>query len=109
MEVTLFQLVRTADVSIKIASEIVEVRIETFCRRPDVFKVRIFRYESFRIQSSFPQAEGQPVHAPSDEVILKELESFFPKFGKPQAAESVERVEEATMEELRLWCESLAP
>jgi len=34
------------------------------------FRVRVYRYEFFRIQSTFPQKRGRPSDQPSDEQII---------------------------------------
>lgn len=38
------------------------------------FRARVFRFEFYRIQPTFPQAEGEPSVSASDEMILMEDE-----------------------------------
>ena len=102
---SVFKLVESYDFSLQIPSDRVELRIEVFQQSgvSRTFKVRLFRYESFRIQSTFPQAAGAPVHPPSDELILKEFESFCPSYAVAKAAENSDYVLEATIDELLAW------
>ena len=95
-----YRLVRTVEVSSIVASSEVTFRVETFrnSARPQLFRVRLFRYESFRIQSSFPQSGGLPEHAPSDELLLKEFEGFFPTYCDAREGKSAAFVEEFTLE-----------
>lgn len=40
-------------------------------------RVRVWRREYFRLQSTFPQSEARPTHAPSDHEILHRLDEGF--------------------------------
>ncbi len=50
------------------------------------FFARVWRFEMFRIQPTFPQEEGKPSHHPSDETII--LEEFIFHVGRDQSRES---------------------
>jgi hypothetical protein len=109
MSTTLYRVVQSWDVLLDVPSDEIDLRIEVSEQvgKSGTFKVRIFRYESYRIQSTFPQNEGEPVHPPSDEVILKEFESFVPRYATSASGESAEGVLEETLAELKSWAESL--
>jgi hypothetical protein len=72
------RLVETIQFSVPLPDEDLELRVELFeaLAKPRHYGARLWRIERFRIQSTFPQVEGQPAHRPSDEVILKEFEGF---------------------------------
>jgi hypothetical protein len=105
----LYRLVQTWELLLDTGSEEIELRIEISEQvdKSGTFKARIFRYESYRLQSTFPQNEGAPLHAPSDEVILKEFESFVPRYANAGPGRDPEHVLEETVAELKAWVESL--
>lgn len=63
-------------------SESFSFRVEIHRELGEVGKLfaRIWRHETYRLQSTFPQSSGQPLHEPSDETITVEESSFN---GKP--------------------------
>ena len=74
-----FVLVRVVEVNIKLGAEECAVRLEILAGRTERtrFRLRFWRLESYRLQSTFPQdADGRPAHGLSDELILKEWESL---------------------------------
>jgi hypothetical protein len=100
----LYRLVRTAELSIRWADQELELRMETFeSTKPARYRVRLWRYETFRLQPTFPQSGASPSHAPSDEFILKEFESFYPSLREPGPADSADAAETAALTELRAW------
>jgi hypothetical protein len=84
------------------------LRIEIFetISNPRHYSVRVWRLEHYRIQPTFPQLDGAPVHAPSDEFILKEFEGIDmptePRYyADPLAARA------AFLAELEAWLNSV--
>jgi hypothetical protein len=71
-------LLETLEVCIPLDQEDLLLRLELFqeLENTDMYSARIWRLESYRLQSSFPQRGGTPAHQPSDEIILKEFEGF---------------------------------
>jgi hypothetical protein len=71
-------LVDTLELNVVLNDDDLALRIEIFemITNPRHYSVRVWRLEYYRIQATFPQSDGAPVHAPSDEVILKEFEGF---------------------------------
>jgi hypothetical protein len=66
----------------------VEIMKRTGARR---LEARLWRYEFFRLQSTFPQAKGKPIDEPSDELVLVEDHTVFDNpiktpYGNPDAA-----------------------
>lgn len=64
-------LVDTLESSVALKDDDLTLRIEIFetISRPRHYSVRVWRLEYYRIQATFPQLAGAPMHAPSDEVI----------------------------------------
>ena len=69
-----FALVRTVEFDVVLGDDSFALRVELFrdTTRSETFRANIWRSESYRIQSTFPQnpSTGEPEHHPSDEVIL---------------------------------------
>jgi hypothetical protein len=79
-------LVDTVELSVPLEDEELILRIELFesVARARHYSARVWRLEFYRIQSTFPQANGgRPVHEPSDELILKEFEGFESPLEEP--------------------------
>src|SRR5690606_31237580 len=105
-----FLLVRTLEFEVELPEDTVSLRLEIFRSRASktLFKARIWRLEHFRIQPTFPQQQGRPLHQPSDELVLKEFESFETMFGEPRRARSVRAVERSVASEILAWARSVA-
>lgn len=60
------------------ASDALHFRVEIIRRsRTGRLEARIWRYEFFRLQPTFPQRKGKPIHEASDESILVEDQTFL--------------------------------
>jgi hypothetical protein len=67
------ELVRTYELKPYVIGDSEEqLRVEIFKRQDSsaLYYPRVWRVEFFRIQSTFPQVEGEPAHDVSDECIL---------------------------------------
>jgi len=71
-------LVETLELSVSLEDDELTLRVEIFemISNPRHYSARIWRLEHYRIQATFPQVDGSPAHAPSDELILKEFEGI---------------------------------
>jgi hypothetical protein len=70
---SLFVLTKQAELDVSLGDDHFSVRIEVLraLNRKNTFRVRFWRTELFRIQSTFPQSRrGTPAHQASDELIL---------------------------------------
>lgn len=79
---SLFDLIRTFEIDIALeAEDSFTIRIDIFQSIDDnkIYRYRAWRYEFFRLQSTFPQdSQGHGIHQPSDEIIL--VAFSLPKF-----------------------------
>lgn len=66
-----FESIRTLEVD-GCGDDSVTVRVELLRRVGDagLYRCRVWRLESYRIQPTFPQTAGAPAHLPSDEEVL---------------------------------------
>jgi hypothetical protein len=82
----MFNLIRTFELDISLATEdSFTLRIDIFQSFDDnkIYRYRAWRYEFFRMQSTFPQdSQGHGIHQPSDEIIL--VAFSLPKFAALQ-------------------------
>ncbi|HMI86916.1 MAG TPA: hypothetical protein VK550_22635 [Polyangiaceae bacterium] len=71
-------LVDTLELNVTLEDDELTLRVEIFetISKPRHYSVRIWRLEHYRLQATFPQLDGSPVHAQSDEIILKEFEGI---------------------------------
>jgi hypothetical protein len=100
-------LVDTLELNVALESNDLTLRVEIYetISSPKHYSMRIWRLEHYRIQATFPQLDGAPVHAPSDEIILKEFEGFEspsePRYyANPLAARA------AFLAEVQAWIDS---
>jgi len=102
------KLVDCCELELALPQETLLLRVEVFERidGTGTFTARIWRLESYRLQSTFPQADGQPSHEPSDEVILKEFEGFESPLEEPRPFASPVAAREYVLECLDVWLES---
>jgi len=71
--------VRTLELLVPLTDDdVATLRLEILeeATQPGAFRARFWRIESYRLQSTFPQENGEPSHPPSDELILKDFEGF---------------------------------
>jgi hypothetical protein len=68
-----YQLERTIELDINygVEDENISIRIEILrnLKKDGFYRSRVIRSELYRIQSTFPQQDGNPKHQPSDELI----------------------------------------
>lgn len=86
------------------------VRIEILESRsqPSYFKARVWRFEHYRLQATFPQdVSGIPLHQPSDELILKELEGFNSGLERAAHFKSAGDAEDFVLSKLQNWAAAL--
>ena len=102
-------LVETLEVSLPSGDEDLTLRVEIFesLDSPLHFSARVWRIESFRIQATFPQVDGVPAHAASDELILKEFEGFYSPLLEPKAFPDRVFAREHVLEHLAKFIDSL--
>jgi hypothetical protein len=95
----------TIDVTLELNAEEIELRVEIFsCAAPrGHYCARLWRYEYYRIQSTFPQADGLPRDPPSDELILKEFEGMDSPLRRPKAFRSVGAARDHVLAEIARW------
>jgi hypothetical protein len=107
--VAVWRLALASEITLERDEDPIELRVEVFRFEADrrMFKARIWRLESYRLQSTFPQRRGKPSHPPSDELILKEFEGFESSYSEPHRAQSARSVESAILNELQTWASSL--
>ena len=99
------ELVDTIDLPLQVKDEEIHLRIEIFrCLHPgDQYCARVWRYEYYRIQSTFPQTADNPLHAPSDELILKEFEGFDCPLRDLRQFDSVDVARNYLLEQIAAW------
>ena len=75
----IFELIETFEFDMTLADDCWPTRIELYraTESPNLYRCRVWQAESYRIQSTFPQAAGAPAHEPSDEVVLVEYSSYL--------------------------------
>ena len=101
-------LAKTVETLVQIAGDDLLLRVEVFqCLQPSGhYLARIWRLDHFRVQSTFPQSHGVPLHSPSDEVILKEFEGFESPLAEPTAFADAEGATQYVLERLTAWVAS---
>jgi hypothetical protein len=75
--------------------------------QPGLFRARVWRIESYRLQSTFPQENGEPSHAPSDELILKDFEGFESPLQSEQRFVDANHAEEYVLTSFAEWLGAL--
>lgn len=102
-------LVQVLELSLPTTDEELVLRIEFFQNlvESDLFSVRMWRLEHYRLQSTFPQRDGVPDHCPSDEVILKEFEGLESPLPQPTRFVDVGAARAFVLEKLAQWWHSL--
>ena len=70
----IFELVKTIEVDLALGDETWPTRFEILraIEQPDLFRCHVWQLEFFRIQSTFPQSDGEPADQPSDHRVLVE-------------------------------------
>ncbi len=102
--IVVWLVVRTLEVQINLEDDDIVLRVELLQRQGElVYRVRIWRIEFFRLQSTFPQENGEPRHAPSDEAILKEFEGMECPYAEPTSFAGIEAAEHALLQYLDGW------
>lgn len=74
-----FEIVDTFEFDMSLGDDSWPTRVEIYqaAGNPHWFRCRVWQSESYRIQSTFPQAGGLPEHAPSDEVVLVDYSNYL--------------------------------
>jgi hypothetical protein len=106
-----FVVVSTREMMVPMGADEAQVRLEILrsASDPELFRIRFWMAELYRVQSTFPQdGAGKPAHEPSDELILKAWESFAPVHDTIRARDAA-AAEAAALDELGRWLEGLAP
>lgn len=104
-------LVQTLEVEVPVDDDELIVRIEIFedLSAPGNYISRIWRLEHYRLQSTFPQNAGVPVHSPSDELILKRFEGFESSLVSPAQFTDANAAAQQVLKELSEWAMDLRP
>ncbi len=104
-------LIGTFDLPLRIPDDEVHLRIEIFrCVEPrGHYYFRVWRYEHYRIQATFPQEASEPSHPPSDELILKEFEGLDGSIREPQPFTDGDAARLYVLQYLSRWLERVAP
>ncbi len=93
-----FELVKTVEVDLTLADEKWPTRIEIFrdTERRDFFRCHVWQLELFRLQSTFPQENGEPAHGPSDHLLMVEWNGphigLYEDFAAVSAEAALEKV-----------------
>jgi len=100
-----FRVVTAIELMLPLPEDEIELRIELLesFSQPGQFRARLWRLEFYRLQSTFPQNQGQPSHEPSDEVILKEFESYENPLRTPMTFSSVDDALSYLLAHLANW------
>ena len=66
-----YKLATISEFMLDMDDETMQLRVEVFqsASNAQAFKLRIYRLEYFRIQSTFPQNNGKPLHTRSDHKV----------------------------------------
>jgi hypothetical protein len=101
----LFDVAKVSESEVELGDESFRVRVEiTRSRRtPGMFRANVWRTEYYRIQPTFPQKRGRPVHQPSDEIIWLDSTAVLRAYGEPYRAGSLAEAEQLVLDELRAW------
>jgi hypothetical protein len=104
-----WRVVRTLEVHVTLEEDDVLLRVDLLQKlaSPQLYRVRIWRIEFYRLQSTFPQVGGEPQHPPSDEAILKEFEGTACPYAEPTAFDGPDAAENAVMQYLHEWADSM--
>jgi hypothetical protein len=93
-----FELVKTVEVDLAFGDDKWPIRFELLrnTERKDHFRCRVSQLEFFRIQSTFPQSDGNPAHEPSDHRLSVEwdgpLAGHYDDFVAADADAALEKV-----------------
>jgi hypothetical protein len=101
-----FRLIETCELDISLSSEdTFSLKIELLQSLDDsrVYRYRAWRYEFFRLQSTFPQDANGQIHQPSDEIILvafslpgfNPFEEYYANDSKQAILEMIDRLGQA--------------
>jgi hypothetical protein len=89
-----FELVKIIEVCVNrtLDDQKLNIRIELFKSndQPQSYKVYVSRAEYFRIQPTFPQEQGLPLHDPCDEIIWVRDSFLWPSSREVIHAENTE-------------------
>lgn len=99
-------LIETIELLVPFKEEELTLRIEIFesMAQSRKYCARIWRLEYYRLQPTFPQGDdGQPVHGPSDELVLKEFEGFESPLEEPVEFTTQLAAREYVLEKLAQW------
>ena len=104
------RVVRTLEVPVQLADDdLAMLRLEILEKvaQPGSFRARVWRIESYRLQSTFPQENGEPSHSPSDELILKDFEGFESPLQSAQPFVDANQAEEYVLKSFVEWLTAL--
>ncbi len=95
----LFDIVSVADADVQLGDEVFRLRFEISRSRKtrSQYRAHLLRAELYRIQSTFPQAKGQPAHQPSDELIWVDWSSILRGYDRAYRARSLEDAEQRVL------------
>jgi hypothetical protein len=98
-------LVDTVELTFAVGDDEIQLRVEILeCIEPKgCYTARLWRYEHYRIQPTFPQSGGEPTHEASDELILKEFEGFESPLREPKAFPALMAARDYVLQELAVW------
>lgn len=99
----LFELATTIECDLEVAEDHFSLRLELFQDISDAqrFRARIWRLERYRIQSTFPQTDGEPSDQSSDELILVETGLWLSRRYEDFRAEKPDRAIQIILNDLR--------
>ena len=102
-------LAQTLEFAFDVGSDEFHLRIEIFecVDTSGCYVARVWRNEYFRIQPTFPQAQGEPMHLPSDEIILKEFEGLESPLAEPTPFPNLAAAREHVVRKVVSWRDAL--
>jgi hypothetical protein len=103
--IEVFRVVRTSEFGLTLIEESLWARLEISQStiKPSRYRARLYRQELFRIQSTFPQRDGEPADEPSDESIWVDWSEILRTFTSPFTSRSAMTAERAVLAEVRQW------
>ena len=103
----IFELVKTVEVDLALGKETWPTRFEILrsIEQQDLFRCRVWQLEFFRLQSTFPQSDGQPAHEPSDHRVLVEWDGPHVGLYDDFLAADIEAALKKVIEDFRAFLE----
>lgn len=104
---SVFTLIKTVVFDVEIGDDSFALRVELFQDESDSgrFRVKMWRTEFFRIQSTFPQSAstGKPQDDPSDEFILVDWSHNLSRDYSDFRADNVDAALRVVLEDYQRW------